>query len=126
MFRVIDGLPASTVGVEAIGQVSADDYRDVLFLLVTATTESGEKIRMLYVAGEAFSGFSAAAAWQDTKLGFEHFSAFERLALVTDHKWLRDAVNAFGWMMPGEVRVFEVADRDDAVVWLASTSQQVG
>jgi hypothetical protein len=28
-------------------------------------------------------------------------------------------VNAFGWMIPGEVRVFSLADRAEADSWIA-------
>jgi hypothetical protein len=43
------------------------------------------------------------------------------LAIVSDADWLENAVKAFGWMMPGEVKVFEPDDVDDAKAWLVST-----
>jgi hypothetical protein len=33
MIRVIENMPPGTIGVEAVGKVSEDDYRDVLVLL---------------------------------------------------------------------------------------------
>lgn len=119
MFRVMDDLPASVVGVEAVGEIQSADYTEVIDPLIESATAGGKKVRLLYVVGDEFKGYSGAAAWQDAKLGVEHFSSFERLALVTDHKWLGEGVHAVGWILPGEWRVFELSDRAAAVEWLA-------
>jgi hypothetical protein len=42
----------------------------------------------------------------------------ERIAIVTDAVWLRRTVKAFGWLIPGEVRVFHVADLTEARAWI--------
>jgi hypothetical protein len=39
--------------------------------------------------------------------------------VVTDTDWLEKAIKALGWMVPGEVRVFDDDNRDDAVKWLS-------
>jgi hypothetical protein len=39
---------------------------------------------------------------------------------VTDRGWLRDALKAFGWMFPGEVKVFPVAEQPEAVAWVGA------
>ena len=74
----------------------------------------------LYVLGEGFEGYSAAASWEDAKLGIGHWSAWERIAIVTDRGWIRDALKAFGWMFPGEVKVFPVAEQPEAVAWVGA------
>jgi SpoIIAA-like len=117
MFTVIDGLPDRVIGVKAAGEISASDYTDVLDPLITEATEKG-KVRLLYVAGPELEGYSGGAAWQDTKLGFSHFTSFERVAIVTDRKGLEGAVKAVGWLMPGDIKVFAVADKADATTWL--------
>ena len=43
-----------------------------------------------------------------------------QIALVTDHTAYAEGVKAFGWMVPGEIKVFSVADLDDAKAWVAS------
>ncbi len=119
MFTVIEGLPDGVIGVEATGEISASDYTDVLDPLINEANQEG-KVRLLYVAGAGLEGYSGGAAWQDTKLGFSHFTSFERVAIVTDRKGLEGAVKAVGWLMSGDVKVFEVADQLDAVTWLVS------
>jgi hypothetical protein len=39
---------------------------------------------------------------------------------VTDKEWMRNAIAAFGWVSPGELRVFEPEQLDEAKVWLSA------
>ena len=36
---------------------------------------------------------------------------------MTDKDWMRHGVAAFGWLIPGEVRVFEPAELEEAKTW---------
>jgi len=120
MIELLTGLPDGVVGIEAVGHVEAGDYTRVLEPAVRTALEGSEKIRLLYVLGERFEGYSAAASWEDAKLGIEHWSAWERIAVVTDRDWIRDAIKALGWMFPGEVRAFPTSDRDAATAWVSA------
>lgn len=120
MIRLIDGLPDDVVGLEGVGEVSAGDYKDVLDPAVDAALASSDKIRLVYVLGDEFSGYTGGAMWEDTKIGMSHLSSFDKIALVTDHTGYSDAVKAFGWLMPGEVETFAVADKDAAISWVSS------
>jgi SpoIIAA-like len=120
VIRVLEDLPEDVVGVEASGTVTDDDYETVLIPAVRAKLETGEKVRFLYVIGEDFDGWTFGAVWEDAKLGGREFNAWEKVAVVTDKDWLEHMVNAFGWMIPGDVRVFELEDLDDAKEWVAA------
>ena len=39
---------------------------------------------------------------------------------MTDRGWIRDALKAFGWMFPGEVKVFDAAEQPAAVAWVGA------
>jgi hypothetical protein len=119
MITLLEGLPENVVGAEATGTVTDDDYENVLIPAVRESRDAHGKVRLLYVLGEAFEGWTAGAMWQDAKLGLREPSAWEKIAVVSDRDWLRHAVGALGWMLPGEVRVFEVADLDEAKEWVA-------
>lgn len=120
MIETISGLPENVVGFEAVGKVSADDYKDVLIPTAEAALKENDRVRLLYVLGERFDGVSPGAMWEDTKLGFEHLRSWERMALVTDAEWIGHTVKAFGWVMPGEVRIFPTAERADAEAWVVA------
>ena len=77
--------------------------------------------------GFLFVGITSIAAWfvdspygrfSNTKLGLRTFTSYDRIAVVTDATWMRRAVAAFGWMIPGEVRVFHVSALDAARTWI--------
>lgn len=118
MLELIDGLPDHVVGIRATGDVVDDDYDDVLVPAIEAALSGHDKIRLLYVLGPEFTGYEVDAMWEDVKLGAKTFTAYDRLAIVTDTNWVRRSVQAFGWMMPGEVKVFHVEALDHATAWI--------
>jgi len=118
MIKVIEDMPPGTIGLEAIGKVTDEDYERVLVPAVTAALERKD-VRLLYVLGDEFDSYSAGAVWADTKLWAGHLTSWQKVAIVSDADWLEKAVKAFGWLMPGEVKVFDDDDLDDAKEWLA-------
>ena len=46
-------------------------------------------------------------------------SAWKRFALVTDVEWVAKAMRMFAWMTPGEVKVCDLAQEDEANAWVA-------
>jgi SpoIIAA-like len=119
MIKIIDGLPANTVGFEAVGHVEADDYRSTLDPAITTALEGNDKIRLLYVLGSDFDGYSGGAMWEDAKVGMSNWTKWERIAVVTDHGGVKDGIKFFGWMVPGELKTFSVDELADAKAWLA-------
>lgn len=119
MIQLIDDLPNNVVGLEAVGEVHAEDYRTVLDPAVDAALAANDSIRILLVLGEGFDGYSAGAMWQDTKVGISNWTKWDKMAVVTDHKAYADGVKVFGWMVPGEIKVFSVADLEDARSWVS-------
>jgi len=122
VLTAIRDLPATIVGVEAHEKVTADDYEKVLIPAVEAAeaASSDGRVRLLYVLGPEFPEFTAGAAWEDTKLGLGRLRHWERIAVVGDADWLRRAIHALSWAMPGEVRVFASNEIDDARAWVTS------
>lgn len=116
MIQVISNMPVGTIGLRASGKISDEDYRDVLVPTINAAMEQG-KVRLLYVL-EDEAGYKPGAVWADTKMWFKNLKGWERVAIVSDADWLENAVKAFGWLMPGEVKVFESDDVRDAKQWL--------
>ena len=56
--------------------------------------------------------------WSDTRLWAGHPTGWERIAVATDVDWVERAIKAFGWMMPGRIRLFDDDDVDEAKRWL--------
>jgi SpoIIAA-like len=119
MIKELTDLPAGVVGFEATGTLKAEDYRDVVLPALEQALASGD-VRFVIVMPE-FRGMSGGALWQDLKLGVEHFRAWKRIALVTDIDWMRYVTDLFGWMTPGQVKVFPLAQRGEAIAWAAGS-----
>ena len=118
MLKLIPGLADNVVGIEAVGKVEAADYQQVLDPAAAQTIRDHDRVRLLYVLADQYEGYSAAAMWEDTKLGFHDLKAWERIAVVTDHGTLADTVRVFGWLIPAEVRTYPVSQLDEARQWI--------
>lgn len=119
MLEPIDSLPDGVVGFVASGQVSRDDYEQRMIPAVEGVLADHDKARMLYVFGPEFTGFSGGAMWEDGKLGVEHLTKWEKMAVVSDEKWVRHAIDVVGYLIPAKVRTFTLDERDAATAWIS-------
>ena len=120
MIERISDLPDNVVGLVAKGELTGDDYKNVLIPAVDEALTNHDKIRLLYVLGGDWDGMSASAMWDDTKVGFAHVTRWEKIAVVTDHDWLRHSVDIFGYLIPGEVKAFGESEEASARSWVTS------
>ncbi len=118
--RMIEGLPADVLAYELIGTVSSRDYEEILGPLVKEKLKKHDKLKVLVVAGDGFDGATAGALWDDARLGLRHLTGFSKIALVSDIRWLRQASKLFGPMMPGQLHVFDLDQREEAIAWIKS------
>jgi hypothetical protein len=117
MFEPIPGLPDGVVGFEAVGQIGASDYEDVL-MPALAKGAAGGGIRLVFVLGDRFTGYSPGAMKEDASL-LGQAKAWKRAAVVSDLGWVAHLSTAFGWMVPGKFKHFGLAERDAAIRWVA-------
>jgi hypothetical protein len=120
MIRILEDLPPNVIGVELSGRVTEDDYAKTLVPQIEEKQRQFDKVRLLYVAGNEFDGYSAGALWEDTKVAFKRPMSWEKIAVVTDEEWLRRAIRFFSWIVPGEVNVYSLADRERGQDWIAA------
>lgn len=119
MLEVVSGMPDTVVAVVAKGRVTRQDYQEVLVPRIDQALASNRKIRCYYELGTEFAGMDAGAMWEDFKVGFEHLASWERVAIVTDVEWIRHALNAFRFLVPGEIRVFAANFSSEARAWIS-------
>ena len=122
MIERLADMPAGTVGFRVAGEIEADDYEDVLVPELQRALEAGGGLRTLYVIDD-LDEIEPGALWADTRLGFDlgvrHHDAWVRSAIVTDIHWMARATRLFAWMIPGEARVFPLAELEQAKAWVA-------
>jgi hypothetical protein len=122
MVARLQDMPPGTLGFRATGEITREDYADVLVPELNEALEGGGKLRTLYVI-EDLDEIGPSALWADGKLGFDlavrHHDRWERSAIVTDIAWMAHAMTVFAWMIPGEARAFPRAELEQAKTWVA-------
>ena len=118
MIEKLEGFPTNTLAFAAKGTVTANDYETVIIPAVEAAFSRTNKVRLLYQLGPEFSGFEAAAMWDDAKIGLKHLGGWERIAVVSDIEWIRLGINVFRPVIPGDVRVFHNSELSEATRWI--------
>jgi hypothetical protein len=122
MIERIDDVPAGVIGLRASGKLTKDDYRDGLEPALKEATDSGEA-RVLFVLPD-FDGLEPGAWIEDVKAGLkvetQNRSAWKRLAFVSGVEWVSKSMRLFTWAMPGELKVYEMDELDEAKEWVAA------
>jgi SpoIIAA-like len=119
MLRRMNDMPAGTIGFEAVGEVDDDDWEDVVEPVLRAEIAAGRKVRLLYHFGPGAGDIEGDAMKADTGFRARHATDFERVAVVTDESWIKPALRALSFLMPGGARGFAVRDLPAAKTWLA-------
>jgi hypothetical protein len=126
MIERLSDMPPGTVGFRADGKIERKDYDDVLTPELRRALERGGGLRTLYVI-EDLDEIEPSALWSDAKLGAHltigHHQDWVRSAIVTDIHWMAHATRLFAWMIPGEARVFPLAELAEAKEWVASDGE---
>jgi hypothetical protein len=122
MIERLRDMPPGTIGFRATDEIEREDYDEVLVPELHRALEAGTGLRTLYVI-EDLEEIEPGALWADSKLGFDlgvrHHKEWVRSAIVTDIEWMARATRLFAWMIPGEARVFPLAELDQAKAWVA-------
>ena len=114
----VDVAHGSVITVRARGRLSHQDYQEFIPQLEAAIAEqTADRLRLVFDARE-LQGWEPQAAVDDLRLGLRHGRHVERLALITDARWLTLLSSVVGWLVPGELRHFE--DRATADAWIRS------
>lgn len=118
MLEFIEGFPEGVVAISAKGRVTGRDYDEVLIPRVEEALKRYGKVSLYYELGSGFEGIDPGAAWKDFRIGVEHLARWHRMALVTDVEWIRLAINAFRFLMPGRLRIFSTGEAEQARAWV--------
>ncbi len=75
------------------------------------------KLRLLFDMSN-FHGWDAGAAWEDFKLGIEHFADIESIAMVGEKKW-QHGMAMFCKPFTKAIKYFDHTDIAEARKWLS-------
>ena len=119
MLRPIAQMPAGTIGFEAVGEVDDDDWEETVEPVLRREAAENRKVRLLYLLGPEAREVEGDAMKSDVGFRMRHASSFERVAVVSDEDWMRPALRALSFLLPGQAKGFRVHDLEHAKQWLS-------
>jgi hypothetical protein len=123
MLRRMTDMPADTIGFEAIGETEDDDWERAVEPVLRREIAEGRKVRLLYLLGPEARDVEGDAMKADTGFRARHATSFERVAVVSDEDWMRPALSALSFLLPGHAKGFRVRELAEAKAWLADGRQ---
>ena len=121
MIKLLEGFPDNVIAVNCSGHVTKRDYEDVLIPAVKRTLKAHEKARLYYRVGPEFDAIDPGAILEDVSVGISHLSRWERVAVITNVEWIRLAVRAFAFLIPGPAKFFTIEEEPQAREWIATS-----
>src|SRR5947209_14720943 len=103
-------MPPDTIGFQAIGEVEDDDWEHAVEPVLRREIADGHKVRLLYLLGADARGVEGDAVKADSGFRTRHATSFDRVAVVSDEDWMRPALSALSFLVPGEAKGFRVHD----------------
>jgi hypothetical protein len=121
VIELLPDMPDGVIGIHVSGRLRGDELRDFK-PEIQRRLPQGE-IRIVEVIASDYEGFGPGGLVEDFKLGLTtvlpHFSAFKRIAIVTDKEWVSHVLHALAWMVPGELAIFGLDELERAKEWAA-------
>lgn len=120
MLEIMPQTAADLLVVSASDKLTADDYENTFIPALTTMIAEHGCINTVIVFEHSFSGWEPGAMWEDAKFGLKHRSDFNRIALVSNIRWINWATKVAGLFVTGEVATFEPDQLEQALAWISS------
>ena len=120
MIERLPNFPEHVLAFVCKGRVTKGDYNSVLVPAVLRALERHRKVRLYYETAADFAEIDPGAVWEDFKVGMEHLTRWERVAVVTDVEWIKQTMRFFSFLMPGAMKAFSLAEATQARAWIVA------
>jgi len=119
MVELLADFPAHVAAYRATGSVSKEEYRDVVISRVNEVALQFRHINFLVRLETDMDNYSIGAFLKYLKVSFQHFSKWNRMAIVSDERWVRTAYDTLSLLVPGEIRGYPLAQYEEAKAWVS-------
>lgn len=110
--------PDNTVAFRAMGEVTKEDYQNVVVPAVEDLVKRINEINFLLVLDTEVKNFTLGAWMEDALLGLKNFGKWNRAAIVSDSDEVISFTDKFSYIVPGEFRGFKKAEFNNALNWV--------
>ena len=120
MIEQVKDFPDDVLGFVCKGRVTKADYDAVLVPAVINALKSHANVRLYYETAPDFAGLDPGAMWEDFRVGMEHLTRWERVAVVTDIEWIKHTMRFFSFLMPAAMKSFPASEAAEARAWITA------
>lgn len=99
------------------GEVKQTDIDQAAKTMEDSIKEQG-KLRLLMEVKHLEGYDSIAAFMKDTQKTFQHYTDFEKIAIVTEEKWLKGVASLGDLINPANIKQFALSEREIAEEWI--------
>ena len=96
-----------------------DDSGESVEPVLRREAAENRKVRLLYLPGPEAREVEGDAMKSTWASGCVTPRRFERVAVVSDEDWMRPALRALSFLMPGQAKGFRVHELEQAKQWLS-------
>lgn len=121
MVELIEGFPRYVAAYKASGKVEKEEYERVVMHRVDEVAREFGIINFLVRLETNMENYSLPAFIDYLKVSFEHFSKWNRMAIVTDETWVQKAYEVLSGLVPGEIRSFSLSEYEAAKKWVSES-----
>lgn len=120
MVELLKDFPPHVAAYRASGEVEKEEYEKVVMARVDEVAAAYGKINFIVLLETKMQNYTLPAFLDYLKVSFEHFSKWNRMAIVTDQNWVRTAYEVLSKIVPGEIRGYELAQFEEAKQWVSA------
>ncbi|HYH16334.1 MAG TPA: STAS/SEC14 domain-containing protein [Flavisolibacter sp.] len=120
MVELLADFPQHVAAYEARGKVNKEEYEKVVMRRVDEVAAQYGKINFLVRLETGMEEYSLAALLNYLKVSFEHFTQWNRMAIVSDQKWVRKIYDALSPLVPGKIKSYELKEYEAAKQWVSA------
>jgi hypothetical protein len=119
MVELLKDFPPHVAAYRASGKVHKEEYEKIVMARVDEVAAQYGKINFLVLLETDIGNYSFAAFIDYLKVSFEHFSKWQRMAIVTDQDWVQKAYELLSHVVHGEIKGYDLKEFEEAKQWVS-------
>ncbi|MDM8176486.1 MULTISPECIES: STAS/SEC14 domain-containing protein [Olivibacter] len=120
MLALMDNFPPHVVAYRAQGKVNGEEYKEIVVQRIAEVAKAYPQINFIVLLETGFEDYSLQALLEYIKVSFEHFSKWNRMAIVSDQQWVRKIYDILSPLVHGEIRTYRLEDQQIACEWVSA------
>lgn len=119
MVEILDDFPAHVAAYRASGAISKEEYEAIVMRRVDEVAAQYGKINFLVLLETDLDNYSVGAFFKYLKVSFEHFFRWNRMAIISEERWVRKAYGLLSSLVHGEIKSYRLHEFEEAKRWVS-------